>query len=191
MNVTLANYLKLLEPGRKLVISELTWSQDCTSLTFGTLPRCGYQAEIDISRRHGGCRRIEASLRTYYIASSLSISGLRHVQQRRLEDSPPVSRTAALPAGRYEDRSSDFIKRKGESSNLFEDLYCSLTSACSYLHYVSKFRHGVIIGRDDCDSPIPHARFLTHQQYHADSIPQVCISKDWCFEPVSSPRLDS
>lgn len=38
MDITLANCLKLLKPGGKLVIGELTYSQDCIGLAFGTLP---------------------------------------------------------------------------------------------------------------------------------------------------------
>ena len=38
MDVTLANCFKLLKPGGKLVVGELTYSQDCFGLAFGTLP---------------------------------------------------------------------------------------------------------------------------------------------------------
>ena len=38
MDVTLANCFKLLKPGGKLVVGELTYSQDCIGLAFGTLP---------------------------------------------------------------------------------------------------------------------------------------------------------
>ena len=38
IDITLANCLKLLKPGGKLVIGELTYSQDCIGLAFGTLP---------------------------------------------------------------------------------------------------------------------------------------------------------
>ena len=37
MDVTLANCFKLLKPGGKLVVGELTYSQDCIGLAFGTL----------------------------------------------------------------------------------------------------------------------------------------------------------
>lgn len=38
MDTTLANCFKLLKPGGKLVVGELTYSQDCIGLAFGTLP---------------------------------------------------------------------------------------------------------------------------------------------------------
>ena len=38
MDVTLSNCFKLLKPGGKIVIGELTWSQDCIGIAFGTLP---------------------------------------------------------------------------------------------------------------------------------------------------------
>lgn len=38
MDITLANCYKLLKPGGKLVVGELTYSQDCIGLAFGTLP---------------------------------------------------------------------------------------------------------------------------------------------------------
>lgn len=38
MDITLANCFKLLKPGGKLVVGELTYSQDCIGLVFGTLP---------------------------------------------------------------------------------------------------------------------------------------------------------
>ena len=38
MNATLAKYLKLLKPGGKLVVGDLTCSQVCVGLAFGTLP---------------------------------------------------------------------------------------------------------------------------------------------------------
>ena len=37
MDVTLANCFKLLKPGGKLIVGELTYSQDCIGLAFGTL----------------------------------------------------------------------------------------------------------------------------------------------------------
>lgn len=38
IDITLANCFKLLKPGGKLVVGELTYSQACTGLLFGTLP---------------------------------------------------------------------------------------------------------------------------------------------------------
>lgn len=38
MDVTLANCFKLLKPGGKLIVGELTYGQDCIGLAFGTLP---------------------------------------------------------------------------------------------------------------------------------------------------------
>ena len=50
MDVTLANCFKLLKPGGKLVVGELTYSQDCIGLAFGTLS--GWWLSED--RRKGG-----------------------------------------------------------------------------------------------------------------------------------------
>lgn len=65
MDITLANCFKLLKPGGKLVVGELTYNQSCIGLLFGTLP--GWWLSED--NRIGGplmtqmewCRRLQSS----------------------------------------------------------------------------------------------------------------------------------
>ena len=74
MDLTLSNCFRLLKPGGKIVIGELTWSQDCIGLAFGTLPgwwlsedgRTGgplmTQAEWDQCLRSSGFTGLDAAV---------------------------------------------------------------------------------------------------------------------------------